>query len=99
MTIHHIVLTKFKPEATPEQRQSVRDSIHSLPSKIPAIQSIVAGETVSNPLGHGYDKGTIFVFESVAKLNEYLPHKAHVDHKAFATPYIEDVLIFDIESA
>ncbi|OJA17227.1 hypothetical protein AZE42_00248, partial [Rhizopogon vesiculosus] len=95
-------LKKFKPEATPEQRQSVRDSLDFLPSKIPAIQCIVTGETVFNPLGHGYDEGAESFFSchgSVAKLNEYLPHKAHIDHKAFATPYIEDILIFDIELA
>jgi hypothetical protein len=55
------VLTKFKPEATPEQRQSVRDSAEALPSKIPAIQSLVIGETVFSPLGHGYDEGAVFL--------------------------------------
>ncbi|KAJ8593830.1 dabb-domain-containing protein [Rhizopogon salebrosus TDB-379] len=97
MTIHHIVLLKFKPETTPEQRQSTRDSVEALPSKIPAIQSLITGKTV----GHGYDAGVIFVFESVDKLNEYQSHKAHTDHRAFAAPYLEgtDVLIVDIESA
>jgi len=99
MTIHHIVLLKFKPEVTPEQRQSVKDSIRALPSQIPAIQSIVAGDTLFNHLGHGYDEGVIFLFESVAKLDEYRPHKAHTDYQASSAPYIEDKLIFDIESA
>ncbi|KAG1774855.1 hypothetical protein EV702DRAFT_1121463 [Suillus placidus] len=99
MTIHHIVLYKFKPEATPEQRQSVKDSAAALASQIPAIQSLVSGETVFNPLGHGYDAGVIFLFESVVKLNEYRPHKAHLDYQAFSAPYIEDKLIFDIETA
>ncbi|KAG1748700.1 hypothetical protein EDB19DRAFT_220815 [Suillus lakei] len=89
MTIQHIVLYKFKPEVTPEQRQSVRDCISALPSQIPAIQSLVAGETVFNPLGHGYDEGVIFLFESIAKLNEYVPHKAHLDYQAFAGPSME----------
>ncbi|KAG0704280.1 hypothetical protein DFH29DRAFT_912717 [Suillus ampliporus] len=99
MTIHHIVLFKFKPETTPEQRQSVRDSINDLPSQIPAIQSLITGDTVFNPLGHGFDGGVIFLFENVAKLDEYRPHKAHLDYQAFAAPYIEDKLIYDIETA
>lgn len=99
MTIHHIVLYKFKPEATSEQRQSVKDSANALGSQIPAIQSLTTGETVYNALGHGYDAGVIFLFESVAKLNEYRPHKAHLDYQAFSAPYIEDKLIFDIETA
>ncbi|KAG2151355.1 stress responsive A/B barrel domain-containing protein [Suillus clintonianus] len=94
MTIHHIahstVLYKFKPETTPEQKQSVRDSVSALPSQIPAIQSLITGETVFNPLGHGYDEGVIFVFESVAKLDEYRPHKAHLDYQAFAGPFMEE---------
>ncbi|KAG1745843.1 uncharacterized protein EDB91DRAFT_126679 [Suillus paluster] len=99
MTIHHIVLYKFKPEATPEQRQSVIDSVSALPSQIPAIQGLVTGEILFNPLAHGYDDGVIFLFESVAKLDEYRPHKAHTDYQAFSAPYIEDKLIFDIETA
>jgi len=55
------VLLKFKPEVTAEQRQSVRDSLRALPSQIPAIQSIVTGETVFSPLGHGFDEGAAFL--------------------------------------
>ncbi|KAG2112384.1 stress responsive A/B barrel domain-containing protein [Suillus discolor] len=99
MTIHHIVLYKFKPEVTPEQKQSVRDSVSALPSQIPAIQSLITGETVYNHLGHGFDEGIILLFESQAKLAEYRPHKAHVDYQAFAKPLLEGLLIFDIESA
>ncbi|KAG1745846.1 uncharacterized protein EDB91DRAFT_1118992, partial [Suillus paluster] len=47
---------------------------------------------------HGYDGGVIFLFENIDKLNEYRPHEAHVDYVASAAPYIEDKLIFDIES-
>ncbi|KAG2155885.1 stress responsive A/B barrel domain-containing protein [Suillus bovinus] len=99
MTIHHIILYKFKPEATPEQRQSVKDAANALASQIPEIQSLVTGETVFNPRGHGYDAGVIFLFESTVTLSEYRVHKAHVDYQAFSAPYLEDKLIFDIETA
>jgi len=99
MTIHHIILYRFKPEATPEQRQSVEASARALASQIPAIQSIVAGETVYNPMGHGFDIGVIFLFESAVKLDEYRVHKVHIDYQAFTAPYLEDKLIFDIETA
>ncbi|KAJ8597235.1 hypothetical protein M405DRAFT_804263 [Rhizopogon salebrosus TDB-379] len=94
MTIHHIVLYKFKPEATPEQRQSVRNSVKALPSQIPSIQNLIIGETVFNHLGHGYDEGVVFLFENLHKLNEYRPHKAYTDCQASSAPYIEDKLIF-----
>jgi hypothetical protein len=99
MTIHHIVLFTFKPEVTPEQRRDVKDCINALPSQIPAIQSLVTGETVFNHLGHGYEEGVIFLFENVAKLNEYRSHKAHLDYQGLARPLTEAILIFDIESA
>ncbi|KAG1792916.1 stress responsive A/B barrel domain-containing protein [Suillus plorans] len=99
MTIHHIVLYKFKPEVTPEQKQGVRDSVSALLSQIPAIQSIITGETVYNHLGHGFDEGVIFLFESQAKLNEYRSHKAHIDYQGLAKPLTEGLLIFDIESS
>ncbi|KAG2065327.1 hypothetical protein BDR04DRAFT_1108705 [Suillus decipiens] len=99
MTIHHIILYKFKPEATPEQRQSVKDSACALASQIPAIQGLVAGETIFNPLAHGYDTGVIFLFENIDKVNEYRPHKAHLDYQVATAPYLEDKLIFDIETA
>lgn len=76
----------------------MRDAANALTSQIPAIQSIITGETVFNPLGHGYDEGVIILFESAAKLNEYRPHKAHLDFQAFVGPYVEDKLIFDIEA-
>jgi hypothetical protein len=38
----------------------VKDAANALASQIPAIQSFVTGETVFNPLGHGYDAGTSF---------------------------------------
>jgi hypothetical protein len=55
------VLYKFKPEATPEQRQSVRNSVKALPSQIPSIQNLIIGETVFNHLGHGYDEGALLL--------------------------------------
>ncbi|KAG1906501.1 stress responsive A/B barrel domain-containing protein [Suillus fuscotomentosus] len=99
MAIHHIVLYKFKPEVTPEQKQNVRDSVSALPSQVPAIQNLITGETVYNHLGHGFDEGVICVFESQAKLNEYRPHKALVDYQALLDPLLEGLLIFDIESS
>lgn len=77
----------------------MRDSRSALLSQIPAIQSIVTGETVFNPLAHDYEEGAILVFESVAKLNEYRAHKAHTDFQALAKPLIKNILIFDIETA
>ncbi|KAG2352923.1 hypothetical protein BDR07DRAFT_1435581 [Suillus spraguei] len=100
MTIHHIILYKFKPEATPEQRQWVVDSVCALAPQIPAVQGVVTGKTIFNPIAHGYDAGVIFQFENMDRLNaEYRPHQAHLDYQVATAPYLEDKLIFDIETA
>ncbi|KAG2073482.1 hypothetical protein BDR04DRAFT_1229997 [Suillus decipiens] len=91
MTVHHVVLYTFKPEVTPEQRQNMRDYGRALPSQISAIQSLLSGKPVFNPLTHGYEEGVIFVLESVAKLNEYHSHKAHLDFQALAKPLTESM--------
>ncbi|KAG1748703.1 hypothetical protein EDB19DRAFT_1905043 [Suillus lakei] len=102
MTIYNIVLYKFKSEATPEQREYVMALIKELPSRISALQSVITGEKVLNPLDHGYDMGAIFLFESKDKLDEFRPHRAHTDYRALSAPYLEelpDKVIFDMETA
>ncbi|KAG0704281.1 hypothetical protein DFH29DRAFT_912718 [Suillus ampliporus] len=59
MTIHHILLYKFKPETTQEQEQFIKDSISALPSQIPAIQGLITGSTMPNAFMHGYDGGDL----------------------------------------
>ncbi|KAF9221002.1 hypothetical protein BS17DRAFT_786338 [Gyrodon lividus] len=99
MPIHHIVLLKFKQGVSPVDIEKVRQSLHSLGSKIPAISGVKAGKKVYHPLDHGFDEGVIFVFkDEEALMNDYIPHQAHRDYQAYTEPYIEDKLIFDIYS-
>jgi hypothetical protein len=38
----------------------VKELIKELPSRISALQSVITGEKVFNPLDHGYDMGGLF---------------------------------------
>ncbi|KAH7914252.1 hypothetical protein BJ138DRAFT_1144184 [Hygrophoropsis aurantiaca] len=96
--IHHIVLLKYKPDTTNDEKLKVKESLTALPSQIPAISGMVAGDIIYNPLGHGFDEGVIFLFENEEALNQYRPHKAHTDYQAFTAPFITDKLIYDIET-
>ena len=103
------VLYKFKSEATPEQREYVKALIKELPSKISALQTVVTGEKIAQPLDHDYDMGmfilaevrgprrrvlgAIFLFESKDKLAEFRPHQAHTDYRALSAPYLEGACI------
>jgi hypothetical protein len=94
--LRHVVLFKFKKEATTEAIKNIEDTFTALPSKIEAIKSFEWG---LNNSPEGLNKGLthcFFVtFDSEEGRTAYLPHPAH---KAFVTllePYLEDVLVLD----
>jgi len=98
MAIHHIVLLRFKSGITPADVEKVRASLHALPSQIPAISSLKAGKKIKHPLDHDFDEGVIFVFKDDDALKDYIAHKTHRDYQEYTAPYIEDKLIFDIDT-
>ncbi|KAF9242553.1 hypothetical protein BU15DRAFT_72670 [Melanogaster broomeanus] len=103
MPIHHVgsltVLLKFKQGVSPEDVELVKRSLYSLPSKIPAISEMKAGNRLPHRFDHGFDEGVIFIFKDEDALrNGYAPHQAHLDHQVNTDPYVEDKLIFDISS-
>jgi len=80
----HIVLLRFKPEATDAERLAVREAVEKLPSQVPEI---VAGRCGSD-VGRGpnnYDIGLVFDFEDRDAFKRYIasaPHQAYVQGPA-----------------
>ena len=94
--LRHIVLFKFRENATETQIQKVIDAFSALPTKIKEIQSYEWG---LNNSPEGLDKGFTHCFQvtfkSEADREIYLPHP---DHKAFVEvlkPILADVLVVD----
>lgn len=76
--MRHIVIFKYKPEATTEQIEKITNAFADLENKIPGI---VAFEHGINDSPENKNKGFTHVyqvtFENSAARNAYLPHPEH----------------------
>lgn len=94
--LRHVVLIKFKEDATEEEISEVEEAFSALPDKIPVIEDYEWG-TNNSPegLNKGFTHCFFVTFESEEDRETYLPHP---DHKAFVEvlePHLEDVLVID----
>lgn len=94
--LRHVVLLKFKSEATEADIQEVEKAFSALPSKIPQIKGYEWG-TNNSPegLNHGYTHCFFLTFDSEEDRDVYLPHP---DHKAFGEilhPHMEEATVVD----
>ena len=95
-TLQHVVLFKFKPDATPEKVAEIVAAFEALPSKIKEIKDFKWGTNNSpEKLDKGLTHAFILTFDSAKDRDAYLPHPAH---KAFGTivgPWLSDVTVVD----
>ena len=94
--LRHVVIFKFREDATQADIHKVEEAFAALPAKIDAISGFEWG-TNNSPegLNKGFTHCFLLTFDSEEARAEYLPHP---DHKAFGGmigPYIEDVMVVD----
>lgn len=95
--IEHIVLIKFSPKTTLEQKQELIRRTLELKEKIPGIIDIRQGINFSER-SKGYDMGLTARLEDRAALENYLPHPAHQEILAYLKEIgVEDTIIVDFE--
>ncbi|RHW39538.1 Dabb family protein [Lysinibacillus yapensis] len=95
--IEHLVLIKFSPTATLEQKQELIDRTLQLKGKIPGILDIQQGINFSER-SKGYEVGLTARFENRAALENYLPHPEHQKIVSFLKEIgVEDTIIVDFE--
>ncbi len=75
--LKHIVLFKFKPEATPAQKQAMIDGLNGLPALIPEIKAWQLVNSVPGRPARFYHVGLFSEFADVAALDRYIAHPAH----------------------
>ena len=94
--LRHVVLFKFKADATTADINKVEKALSALPAKIPQIADYEWGLNNSpEGLEKGFTHCFLLTFKSEADRDIYLPHP---DHKVFgdiAGPVLEDVLVVD----
>ena len=94
--LRHIVLFKFKEEASEAEIARVEKAFAELPKKIKEIKGFEWGLNNSpENLNKDFTHGFLLTFDSEQGRDIYLPHP---DHKAFGeivSPILEDVFVLD----
>lgn len=92
----HVVLFKFKPEATAEKVRELEKAFAELPSKIDTITAYEWGTSESvEGLNDGFTHCFLVTFKDKAGLEAYIPHEAHQAFVAKLRPMLEKALVFD----
>jgi hypothetical protein len=76
--VRHIVVFKYKPEATPAQIQQVTEAFRALATSIPGIVQFEDGVN-NSPEGknQGFTHAYVITFADAAARDAYLPHPEH----------------------
>lgn len=98
--VRHVVVFRYRDDATEAQVQQVTDALRALKDKIPGILAFEHG-TNHSPEGkdQGFDHVYLITFENAAARDAYLPHP---DHAAFGRTLgevgiLEDVFVVDYD--
>ncbi len=95
-TLRHVVLFKFKPEATKEQIQEIVAGFQALPKKVDGVTGFEWG-TDNSPEGfsEGFTHCFVVTFKDTKSRDAYLPHPAHQAFVGILKPRLEKVLVVD----
>lgn len=94
--LRHVVLFKFKDDASAADVKKVETAFKKLPSQIKEIKGFEWG-TNNSPenLNQGFTHSFFLSFNSEEDRAVYLPHPAHKAFGAVLTPYLDKVLVID----
>ena len=84
----HVVLLRWQPEATSEQRAAVESGLAELPGRIPEIVNYALGTDAGVNDGN-YD---LVVVADFADVDGYLVYRDHPDHQAVIREHIAPIL-------
>ncbi|MFT3948393.1 MAG: Dabb family protein [Agriterribacter sp.] len=94
--LRHVVLFKFKDDATPDQVKKVEDAFKALPSKIKEVKAFEWG-TNNSPegLNEGLTHCFFVTFSSEKDREIYLPHPEHKAFVEILKPILDKVVVVD----
>jgi hypothetical protein len=87
--IRHVVLLKFKPETTAEQKNLVEIKLRDLPAQIPEIGSYTVGQDLGLDPERNGDLGIVAEFANDA---DYKVYASHAQHMGVITEFIKPIL-------
>ena len=76
--VRHVVVFKYKPEATPAQIAAITDAFRALATSVPGITAFENGVN-NSPEGknQGFTHVYVLTFKDAAARDAYLPHPEH----------------------
>lgn len=94
--LRHVVMFKFKADATKEQIKGIEEAFAALPVKIDAIHDFEWGTDNSvEMLSKGFTHCFLVTFKDEEARKTYLPHAAHQEFVSKVKPVVEDVMVID----
>lgn len=94
--LRHVVLFKFKDDASAEQIKKVTDAFAELPKKIDTIKAFEWGTDISpEKKSQGFTHAFVVTFADEQGRDAYLPHAAHQDFIKIVGPVLDKVLVVD----
>jgi heme-degrading monooxygenase HmoA len=98
--LRHVVLYKFKAEASPQQIQEVVDAFSALPKKIDSVVGFERGTNVSEEnKSEGFTHCFVVTFRNTDGRAAYLKHPAHDEYVKVVKDRREKVIVFDYWTA
>jgi hypothetical protein len=94
--LRHVVLIKFKDNATAADIKKVEDAFRELPSKIKEVRAFEWGKNNSpEKLNQEFTHCFFVSFSSEKDREIYLPHPAHTAFVDILKPVLDKVLVID----
>ena len=94
--LRHVVLFKFKDNASPADIQKVEEAFRALPSIITEVKKFEWGKNNSpENLNQGFTHCFFVSFISEKDRDLYLPHPAHKAFTELLKPYLDKALVID----
>jgi hypothetical protein len=95
--IEHVVLFRWKADASPEAISAAIAGLSSLRGKIPGLVDLTCGANFCER-SQGYQCGLVVRLRDRSALETYGPHAAHQEVVAsLINPILEDVIAVDYE--
>lgn len=94
--LRHVVLFKFKDNATEADIKKVEEAFRDLPDIIKEVKGFEWGKNNSpENLNQGFTHCFFVSFSSEKDRDTYLPHPAHKAFVALLQPYLDKALVID----
>ncbi len=94
--LRHVVLFKFKDDASQADVKKVEDAFRALPSKIKEVKDFEWGTNNSpEKINDGFTHCFFVTFTSEKDREVYLPHPAHKAFVDVLKPHLDKVLVVD----